>query len=362
MRDKAGLVWVYGPAPDAPGLAGGIAAHVRTLLKLIADDGRDARLVPMDRIVLPGLPRRAGVAVGLAACIARVALDPSARGAVVHVNTSIRPAWWPPRDLAFVEAATRRGLPVLLQVHGGRWSHVPGNRWEGAWRRMLGLATRIVCFPGPQEDELRDAGFGDKLDTVLNFVPTTPEPAPRPPGPPRFLFMGWLNDNKRVLPLIDAFGEALPRMPGARLTILGDGPLRDVVPVHASKPELKGSVSVLGQLRGEALWRAIDDADVFVLPSREEGFPISFLETAERGLAPIVTVRSAVPRLFSEGTDFLGVDPDDPRALVEALVALAADPARRATLGRAARAAVHARCTPQTAGRHYLDLYDALRR
>ena len=38
------------------------------------------RNVPaMDRVVLPGLPRRAGVAVGLAASIARVALDPSAR-------------------------------------------------------------------------------------------------------------------------------------------------------------------------------------------------------------------------------------------------------------------------------------------
>jgi len=354
-----GPVWIYGPDPDAPGLAGGVAAHVRTLLRLCADNGREGRLIPVDNVVVPGMPRRVGVAVGLAACVARVAVAPSARNAIVHVNTSIRPAWWPPRDYAFVEAAARRGVPILLQVHGGRWSWVPGNRWEAAWRRMFALATRIACFPGEQEDELREAGFGDKLDTVLNFVQATPEPPPHP-GPAHFLFMGWLNDNKRVLDLIDAFPEVLDAAPEATLTILGDGPLRDVVPERARKADAAGRIRVLGQLRGADLRRAIDDADVFVLPSREEGFPMSFLETAERGLAPIVTIRSAVPRIFAEGTEFVGIDPADPRALVRILIELALDPERRARLGLAARAAIHAKCIPSTAGRRYLELWDAL--
>ncbi len=105
----------------------------------------------------------------------------------------------------------------------------------------------------------------------------------------------------------------------------------------------------------------IGECNVFVLPSTHpEGFPLAFLETAERGLATLVTTSSAIPELFETPREYLPLDLDDPDSLLSAMRAIAADPEARAAMGRAGRAAVHRLCTIDKAGAQYLACYEEL--
>ena len=80
--------------------------------------------------------------------------------------------------------------------------------------------------------------------------------------------------------------------------------------------------------------------DVFVLPSRWEGLPYSLLEAMALARPGVATRGGGVPEVVREGETGLLVPPGDAAALAEAMSALAADPARRAEMGRRGREAV----------------------
>jgi glycosyltransferase involved in cell wall biosynthesis len=76
--------------------------------------------------------------------------------------------------------------------------------------------------------------------------------------------------------------------------------------------------------------------DVFVLPSLAEGTPNSIVEAMAHGLPVIATEVGGIPDLLTPETGIL-VPPGDRARLAEAMCRLAADPALRASMGRAAR-------------------------
>lgn len=78
--------------------------------------------------------------------------------------------------------------------------------------------------------------------------------------------------------------------------------------------------------------------DVFVLPSHREGFPRAAMEAAAMGLPVVATDIRGCRQVVDHGVTGLLVPVDDAPALGDALRVLGDDPARRAEMGRAARA------------------------
>ncbi len=87
-------------------------------------------------------------------------------------------------------------------------------------------------------------------------------------------------------------------------------------------------------------------ADIFALPSRNEGLPMSVLEAMARGLPVIATPVGGLPELIEDGVNGILVPPGDANALARAILKLSNDPAACAALGRAARQTVLARHSP----------------
>jgi glycosyltransferase involved in cell wall biosynthesis len=107
-----------------------------------------------------------------------------------------------------------------------------------------------------------------------------------------------------------------------------------------------------------ALWREHHAA---LLPSRGgEGLPRSLLEAAACGRAIITTAVPGCGDFVRGGTEGLVVPPDDAAALAEAIGALAADPARVAAMGEAARQRVLAGYTEEAVGAATLAVYRRL--
>jgi len=188
--------------------------------------------------------------------------------------------------------------------------------------------------------------YGVDLDRFARVVPS------RRPGPPRILFVGQVGVRKGVPWLLEAF---------ARLG--GDAELYLVGPVEpAFRPLLTRwpglRVHLHGALRGEALVQAFADADLFCLPSIEEGFGMVVLQAMAAGL-PVVA-STATGAVDVPGAQPVLVAPGDSIALEEGLRGVLADPDRREAMAVAGRRAVADGFTWADYGRRAITLYERL--
>jgi glycosyltransferase involved in cell wall biosynthesis len=110
-----------------------------------------------------------------------------------------------------------------------------------------------------------------------------------------------------------------------------EGPLRSA----ADGPGLRGRFEHLGTRTD--IVRLMAGADVFVLPSHQEGLPVALMEAMSAGLPVVVTAVGGVPDIVSDGVEGLVVAPGRPDLLAAAVARLASDPRLRARLGEAAQ-------------------------
>jgi glycosyltransferase involved in cell wall biosynthesis len=153
--------------------------------------------------------------------------------------------------------------------------------------------------------------------------------------------IGRLDRQKGFATLIEAMAR-LKETP-LRCVILGDGPERGRLEALIRRHHLERSVWLLGEKTDIPSWLSAFDA--YCLPSLWEGLPNALLEAMALGLPVIASRVDGVPEAVTSGKDGLLVPPAKPAALAAALKTLAADPALRASLGAAAKAAVSERFT-----------------
>jgi glycosyltransferase involved in cell wall biosynthesis len=157
---------------------------------------------------------------------------------------------------------------------------------------------------------------------------------PAVPDPGKFTVLSVCRfyPRKRLDVLLRAVALLRDKIPELEVRIVGNGPefrrLRDL----ARELEVERFVRWLGDVSMDRLAQEYNGADVFCLPSVQEGFGIVFLE-AMAAAKPIVAVQAAaVPEVVRNG---VLVDPDHPEPLANALILLHRDPDLRRLLGQA---------------------------
>jgi glycosyltransferase involved in cell wall biosynthesis len=125
------------------------------------------------------------------------------------------------------------------------------------------------------------------------------------------------------------------------LCMVGDGPDRDAVERRAHQLGIVRDSLFLGYQEEVASYYAA--FDVLILPSANEGTPVSAIEALAGGRPVVATRVGGVPDVVRDGIDGFLVEPGDVDAMAERLSVLAADPPLRHRMGEAGRASVHER-------------------
>lgn len=174
----------------------------------------------------------------------------------------------------------------------------------------------------------------DRVQYLPNFAADLAGAAPAElPGATRLLAMGRLHRNKGF----DVALRALALLPGAHLSIAGEGPERGALETLARELGVADRVAFLG-------WRSdigalLAGCDVFVCSSRHEPLGNIVLE-AWSATRPVVAAAAQGPsELIADGETGLLVPVEDAEALARAIGALTADPQRATRIAQAGRAA-----------------------
>ena len=122
------------------------------------------------------------------------------------------------------------------------------------------------------------------------------------------------------------------------LVMVGDGPDREALERHAAEIGLDGSVVFAGYQEDVAGHYRLFDA--LLLPSLNEGTPVSAIEALASGTPVVATRVGGVPDVVRDGVDGFLVEPGDVRGAAERLAELARNPGLATRLGKAGRARV----------------------
>ena len=149
--------------------------------------------------------------------------------------------------------------------------------------------------------------------------------------------MGRLVREKGFDLLLKAFSTVKKSYPEWSLTILGEGSLRSELECLSQSLDIVNSVHFLGRVKNP--YEYLQQADIFVMSSRFEGFPNALCEAMACGLPVISTdCPSGPPEIIRDGVDGILVKNENVEALTEAMSHLISDEKQRQKLGNAAKA------------------------
>lgn len=199
--------------------------------------------------------------------------------------------------------ATSKRIQAELEAHGFGET--------GIWRR--GVDSHIFSDKF-RSDEMRNRLTAGQPDKTL------------------LLFVGRVAAEKQI----EQIRAVLENVPNTHLAIVGDGPHRPKLEQHFAGT----SVTFAGYLKGAELSKAYASSDIFVFPSAIETFGLVVAEAMAAGLPVVASRVGGVPELIDSGVNGFIFEVNDEAQMIADVRELADDPARRATMGEAARSTV----------------------
>ena len=245
--------------------------------------------------------------------------------------------------------------------------HVPRARAEGLLRsgrtaffrqveRSLARSSDVLVAVSPEvRDELVEHGVApvDKFTVIRLGIPLDERLGDETAdldyrhlyGIPKDAFVvGWvgrMTGVKATGVVLEIVRATRERGVDAVLCMVGDGPDRERLEQLAHDLGIARSTYFVGYQEEIAGYYRLFDA--FLLPSVNEGTPVSAIEALASGTPVVATRVGGVPDVVTDGTDGFLVDPGDTDAAAERLAELARDPELRARFGAAGSASARER-------------------
>jgi glycosyltransferase involved in cell wall biosynthesis len=230
-------------------------------------------------------------------------------------------------------------------------------------RRALSFVRRVVTTSATTARLLAEnfAVPEEKMSVVLPGNDRVPIAQRAGGDVVNLLAVGSIVPRKGYDLLIAALGQ-IPDLPW-RLVVAADTG-RNPATTRALEAQiaslhLAGRVELAGVVSADRLASLYANADLFVLPSRYEGYGMAFTEAIAHGLPVVGTTAGAIPEAVPSGAGIL-VPPDNLGELTLTLLRLIGNPAERARLTAGARAAAATLPTWDEAGRRFSQALDAV--
>lgn len=261
----------------------------------------------------------------------------SGRWDVVHAHAY---GYFPTLAAAVNKLLDRSALVITPHSDPGR--PTPEKR---AFDRVVPMATlrranRVIALTESERRYLESLGVEPgRIAVIPNGVDMVEfgSMCPRPPdrGPVTILFAGRCYPDQKGLEVLMHAMALLHGETEIQLRIVGeDWGGHAVVRSLAESLELGSQVTLVGKLDRPSLLEEFLRADVFVLPSLFDSFPIAVLEAMAAALPVVATRVGGVPDVIEDGRTGILVAPGDPNGLAHALRRLAHEPETRRTMGQ----------------------------
>jgi len=261
---------------------------------------------------------------------------------IVHIHLAERGSALRKALLALVAMAFNK--PFIMHAHGCEF-HSFHSQLPVIPRKLLNWVLQQSAYLVALSESWRDY-YMNNCGLTAEQVIVFPNPAEIPENIPdranyqqeiKIAFLGRICKRKGVFDLLEAFAHLAPEyQEKSKLILAGIGEIEEAKAL-AQRLEIKQHVTFPGWVDPDGRNKLLSDADVFLLPSYNEGLPMAVLEAMSWGLPVVTTPVGGIPELITNKETGLLVNPGNIPQLAEALESLITNESLRLELGKAAR-------------------------
>lgn len=261
------------------------------------------------------------------------------RVGLVHCHSAMKRSFW--RKSVYALTSRLAGVPVVFHLHGSEMKTFVEEQ-PAVLQRLIGWILEkqsvVVVLSDSWLRYVKSISPRANVKVLPNFVelPELRRNAASSKGAVEVLFLGLVGTRKGIYDLLPAYKDALAKVPALHLIIGGNGEV-DQAQALAVDLNIEKQVVFAGWVSGETKVDLLKRAQIYVLPSYNEGLPVGLLEAMSWQVPVISTRVGGIPELVREGVDGLLIDAGDRSALSSAIVELAQNSKLRQKMGIAAR-------------------------
>lgn len=267
-----------------------------------------------------------------------------------------------PSGLFHLLTADACAAPLVLAMH----THVPdwNTGADTLSRRLLHRSAWVTANSAATMELARAAD--DTISARSSVIHNGLAPPAVPPTrldvkTPVVACAGRLVFKKGIDTLITAMVRVRDTIPGVRLLVAGDGPERSRLERQARDLNVDECVTFRGWVEPNTMSAFLNEATLLAVPSRTmEPFGNVAVEAMQMGRPVVATRLGGLAEVVADGETGFLVDPDDPAAMAQRIIALVSDPAGAERMGEAGKARARRMFSLDRYVRDYARLYREL--
>lgn len=236
---------------------------------------------------------------------------------IVHIHSSFGPSFY--RKIPFIEIAKWFKKPVINHIHGAEFDAFYRNasdKKKTLIKRVYDKCDAFIALSDEWKKNLSEIVPEEKITVIENYSSLNhaayQERIERSSNN-CVLFLGELGKRKGCYDIPEIIKLTSEKIPNVKFVLAGDGTTKDIDAIksliHAAGVEQ--NVVFPGWIRGIEKDKWLREADIFLLPSYNEGMPMSILDAMGYGLPIVSTNVGGIPRIVLEGINGFCVLPGE---------------------------------------------------
>lgn len=226
---------------------------------------------------------------------------------IVHIHSSFGPSFY--RKMPFIYMASWRKIPIINHIHGADFDEFFVNAPESKKEKIKKVYSKcnvLIALSEEWKERLAQIVPEDKITIIENYSvlhEDSLEERMRRSCNNTVLFLGELGKRKGCYDIPAVIAQVKKHVPNVRFVLAGAGSDADEKAIRQLINEKSVTENTIfpGWVRGDTKDKLLREADVFFLPSYNEGMPMSVLDAMGYGLPVVSTNVGGIPKIVHDG-------------------------------------------------------------
>ena len=251
-------------------------------------------------------------------CLTNLIFDSNIR--IIHIHTAADNSFW--RKTKFIKLAKNFNKKVIIHVHASRFKDFYNESTKKQEiKKYLNMTDKIIVLSNSWKDWFINIGIDATKIIVLNNIVTYPkiQQTNEDSNKIKILFLGEIGKRKGVFDILTAIAKDLNYYKDKILFKIGGNKNEEQLQSFIQSNNLQSFVKFEGWVAGEKKEKLLNWADIFILPSYNEGLPIAILEAMSYNTAIISSPVGGIPEIINHKKNGMLVMPGNIKEIDEAM-------------------------------------------